>query len=418
MEDNTVIEHYVSIAENNQNENQATAKLREKAKQSLLLNGLPTKKDEEWQYTSLESWKATFFNKNQLKSAQGGLKLEGYLPKFDTFKVVLVDGVFNKDLSDDLAGLPKGCQFEIEENNPLLPESDDTFQALFALSSVQTLKIDIQAKAMLEKPLLIVQVFTKHMMESTGIEINVAEAAQCKVIQQLISINEQAVFNNGYAQVKVAKNAICEQFVVQSLNSDSFYFNNQAIEQASNSVFKSHYINLGSALARHKNIVNFNGEHCEAYQSSVVLGGGKQVADSRTVTNHNVPNCESYQLHKFVLDDESRGVFNGMIYVAPDAQKTNGNMDNKNLLLSNNARMNTKPQLEIYADDVLCSHGCTSGQINADQLFYCQARGISKVDAMALITKAFVLEPLDSIENPLIKTWLADLITNKLAKAV
>lgn len=416
MQDNKVIEHYVSIAENNPNESQTTAKLREKAKQSLLLNGLPTNKDEEWQYTSLEAWKQTLFGKKYPGGVSGSLS--AHLPKFETFKLVFVDGVFSEELSEYSAELPQGCKVSIIEDEPLLPRSTETFPALFSLATEQTIVVNIEKNVLVDIPIHIVQVSTQQSLEAIGIKINLEQAAQCKVIHQFIGGNEQPKFNNSYTEIKLEKEACCEQFVVQSLNENSFYFNNQKIEQAEKSVFKTHYINLGSAVARHKNIVTFNGEHCESYQSSVVLGTDKQVVDSRTVTNHNVPNCESYQLHKFVLDDESRGVFNGMIYVAQDAQKTDGNMDNKNLLLSNTAKMYTKPQLEIYADDVLCSHGCTSGQINKNQLFYCQARGIDKADAMALITKAFVLEPLESIENSKIKNWLANLITTKLAKDV
>ena len=414
-EDTAIIEHYASLLVAGQDDSAETTGLRQQAKQSLLEKGLPTKKDEQWQYTSLESWKNTLFSK-----IEGGKNadLDTFLPEFASFKIIFVDGVFSQELSDNLADLPKGCQLSINSNKLMLPTSLDTFPALFAMTSEQTITINVDAKAILDLPLHIVQVASQQSMEAIGVKVNVAEAAQAKIIQQLVSLTDSAKFNNGYAEINLEKNALCEQFVVQALNKNSFYFNNQIINQAEKSIFKSHYINIGSAVARHHNILSFNGEYCEAYQSSVALGDEQQVVDSRTVTNHNVPNCQSYQLHKFVLDDQARGVFNGMIFVEKDAQKTDGNMDNRNLLLSNNAKMDTKPQLEIYADDVLCSHGCTSGQIDHKQLFYCQSRGISKADAMALITRAFVLEPLDSINNPEIKDWLAALIKKKLDKEI
>ena len=416
VEDTVIISHYASLLANNDIvESIATEQLRQQAKQSLLTKGLPTKKDEQWQYTALDSWKKILFDYSQ--GGGGNLQdLASFLPSFASFKLIFVDGVLNQKLSDNLTNLPKGCKVVIDDKNPRLPSSQEPFINLFTLTCKQTIVIEVDAKAMLELPLHLVQVTTQQSIEATGLAINVGESAQCKIVQQLVSLNGQAKFHNGYAAINIAKNALCEQFVVQNLNKNSFYFNNQVINQAEKSTFKSHYINLGSAVARHENIVIFAGEYCEAYQSSVVLGNETQVADSRTVTNHNLPNCESYQLHKFVLDDYARGVFNGMIYVAPDAQKTNGNMDNRNLLLSNNAKMDTKPQLEIYADDVLCSHGCTSGQIDKNQLFYCQSRGIRKADARALITRAFVLEPLDSINNLEIKQWLVELIKQKLDK--
>ena len=414
--DQQVMQHYVSLAEINTT-NPTIKKIKQQAKQALLTNGLPTKKDEEWQYTSLESWKNTLFGKNR----QGGVldtDLSVHLPAFKTFKLTFVDGVFNEELSDYTAVLPSGCKLSIIDDEPLLPSSTDTFSALFTLTTEQTIVINVDENVLVDIPIHIVQIGTQQSLEALGIKINLAKSAQCKIIHQFIGGNEHAKFNNSYTEVQLASRAVCEQFIVQNLNKKSFYFNNQVINQAKDSIFKTHYINIGSAVARHKNIVTFDGEHCESYQSSVMLGDGEQVADSRTVTNHNMPNCESYQLHKFVLDDHARGVFNGMIYVAQDAQKTDGNMDNRNLLLSNTAKMDTKPQLEIYADDVLCSHGCTSGQIDKNQLFYCQARGISKENALALITKAFVLEPLDSINNQPIKEWLATLIQQKLAKEI
>jgi len=419
--DQQVIQHYLSLAENNDG-NANLTELREQATQSLLEQGLPTRKDEEWQYTSLDSWKNTLFGRNHLLRSQDTTvefdDLSKYLPSFNTFKVVFVDGVFDEGLSDNLAELPTGCSISIVKNDLMLPTEKEIFLSLFTLTTEQTLVIDFTEKALVELPIQIIQVATQQSLDAIGVKINVAKAAQCKIIQQLISINNEAKFNNGYAEINIERDALCEQFIVQSLSRKSFYFNNQIINQAKSSVFKTHYINIGSAVARHKNVVTFNEEHCESYQSSVVLGDGEQVADSRTLTNHNMPNCESYQLHKFVLDDFAQGVFNGMIYVAQDAQKTDGNMDNRNLLLSNTAKMNTKPQLEIYADDVLCSHACTSGQIDKNQLFYCQTRGISKENALALITKAFVLEPLDSISNQPIKEWLATLIQQKLAKEI
>ena len=422
-QDLDVINHYINLSENqDSNESAETQSLREQAKQNLLDKGLPNKKHEEWQYTSLEAWKSLKFDKNHQGGYGSFAELASHLPSFDTFKLIFVDGDFNQDLSDDLTQLPTGCKLAIYDENPLLPSGktvEETFPALFALTSEQTIHIEISEKAVIELPLHIVQVSTHAKIEATGLEIDVAKSAQCKVIQQFVALNETAeknvFFNNSYAEINVAQNAVCEQFIVQSLSEESFYFNNQVVNQARDSTFKTHYVNLGSVLARQKNTVSFYGENCEAYQSSVALASGNQVVDSRTHTNHNVPHCESYQLHKFVLNDNARGVFNGMIYVAQDAQKTDGNMDNRNLLLSDNAKMDSKPQLEIFADDVLCSHGCTSGQINEKELFYCQARGIRKADAMALITRAFVLEPLDSIENPEIKSWLADLILEKLA---
>ncbi len=409
-----VINHYVKSFEASKF---ADNKVRLNAKQALLDKGLPTKKDEQWQYTPLNSWANIRFTQTFEQTTAGEVSYDDvlpFLPSFNTFKLIFIDGVFNKGLSADLNNAQAGCIINLDAKNILLPTSTDTFQALFALNSNLTIDITIKEKVIIENPIHIIQVTTQQSMDAIGVKLNLETSAQCQLIQQQISLNGAVKFNNGYCAINLAKNALCQQYIVQNLTKESFYFNNQDINQASNSIFKTHYINLGSLVARNNNVVNFNGEHCESYQSSIVLADGKQIADSRTVTNHLQPHCNSYQLHKFVLDDYAQGIFNGMIFVAQDAQKTDGLMDNKNLLLSNTAKMFTKPQLEIYADDVLCSHGCTSGQIDENQLFYCQARGIRKEDALDLITQAFVLEPLDSINNQPIKKWLEVLINKEL----
>ena len=409
------IEHYLTLSKQIMvNEPSATQTIRKQCQDFLTSNGLPTRRHEDWQYTPLNGWM------NSLKTLKSpGVVSEkllmANLPTFKAFKLVFIDGVFSKSLSDDLNTLEKGLAIKLT-NTPINLSPKDAFEALYGMLSSQTVTINVATNALLETPIFITQLTTQDTLETVGLDVIVNEGAQCKIIQQHLCLNDAVRFNNGYSRFNVQANANCQQFVLQELDKSSFYFNNQAITQADNSDFTTFFVSLGSLLSRNLNTVDMDGEHCETSQNSLVLVSGKQVSDSRTITNHNLPHGNSNQLHKFVLHDDARGVFNGMIYVAEDAQKTDGLMDNKNLLLSNSAKMDTKPQLEIYADDVKCSHGCASGQIDKNQLFYCQARGIRKQEALALITQAFLLEPLELVTNSDVKCWLSAKVNQKLAK--
>ncbi len=408
------IEHYLGVSNELMAQEPADVqRIRKTAQAYLSEQGLPTRRHEDWQYTPLSGW----MNALQSQKSPGVVlanQLKDHLPSFDCFKLVFVDGVFSETLSDTLSNAPKGCEITLQ-SAPLSFQPQDAFQALYAMLSTQTLSVQVQPKAWVETPILIAQVSTQPGVESLGMKVVVNEQAQCSFIQQHITLDNSVQFSNGYQQFELKEQAQVKQYVLQNLNGQSFYFKNQGVTQGKQSDFQSFYISLGALVSRHMNVVEMNAEYCETSQNSVVLVEGKQVCDSRTITQHNQPHGNSQQLHKFVLYQQARGVFNGMIYVAEDAQKTNGLMDNKNLLLSNEAKMDTKPQLEIYADDVKCAHGCASGQIDENQLFYCQARGIRKADALNLITQAFLLEPLDLIGSADIKKWLTLQVNNKLA---
>lgn len=414
------IEHYVGLSQtlNAKTQNQMLSAKRLEAQKKFQTLGLPVRRDEDWQYTSLNSWMQIAFEQNlpgrgKLETSQ----LEGFLPEFETYRFVWVDGIFLQELSCDLENLPAGLTVENNEiTNADLANSDRAFELLHDLLAETRTKIRVKKGVAIETPIELVYVQTKPKHLATlSLAVEVEENAQATLIQQVVALTDEPVCVNGVMQMDLAENAICKQYVVQDLKASDFYFNAQHIRQQASSVFNSLYVGLGAEVSRHQNYVSLCGEHADSSQSTIAFGKGNQTIDSRTDTQHLVSHCTSQQLHKFVLDEQARGVFNGMIYVAKDAQKTDGQMDNKNLLLSNKAKMDTKPQLEIYADDVKCSHGCASGQIDENQVFYCQARGIRHQDAVQLITKAFLLEPLDDVSNDAIRNWLSQRISKLLA---
>lgn len=414
------IEHYIGLSQslNAKTQNQMLSAKRLDAQKKLQALGLPMRRDEDWQYTSLNHWMQTAFEQNLPgwgKVSQDQLK--AISPTFETHRFVWVDGVFSQGLSCDLASLPSGLTVESAEiTNADLVDSNHAFELLHDMLAENRTKIRVQKNVAIEKPVELVYIQTQPKSLATlSLDVQVEENAQLSLIQQVVSFADEPVCINGVLQMELAAQAICKQYVVQDLNTNDFYFNNQHVHQQASSVFDTLYVGLGAEVSRHQNTVNLCGEYADASQNTIAFGKGEQTIDSRTDTQHLAPHCNSQQLHKFVLDEQSRGVFNGMIYVAKGAQKTDGQMDNKNLLLSNNAKMDTKPQLEIYADDVKCSHGCASGQIDENQVFYCQARGIHHHDAVQLITKAFLLEPLDKVSNEAIRDWLMQRVSKLLA---
>lgn len=406
---------------NEQTEAEALIEKRQAAQEKFLSQGLPTRKDEDWQYTALMPLFKHSFEVKQAKAVTLAA-IEPFLPELDVIRLTFVDGVFSEELSAGFDFIPDALSIEMADADAIqginLAEQVDAFQLMNEMLLDQGLALSLEKGQALEVPLHILHVQTQpEQLTNLRTQIDLSENSEMTLIQQFVSLEAgQSALINDLAKITVAENARFKQIVLQDMNPESFYFANQFFEQAASSVIETLYIGLGCEISRHQNYLMMLGEHAESMQNSIGLGTGKQVIDSRTSTTHQAAHCDSRQLHKLVLDDQSRGVFNGMIHVVKGAQKTDGQMDNKNLLLSKTAKVDAKPQLEIYADDVKCSHGCASGQIDEQQVFYAQARGIRKADALQLITRAFLLEPLDSLSNLTLRNWLAGTIGRKLAK--
>ena len=229
--------------------------------------------------------------------------------------------------------------------------------------------------------------------------IVVEEGAQVKVMETYIGL-EGTYLNNVVTEIFVAKNAHLEHTKIQAETESSYHIATIEAMQEGDSVYTSNTVGLGAAIGRNDVNLWLNGEHTESWLNGVHVGKGEQVLDNHTRIDHAKPNCNSFEVYKSVLDDKAHGVFNGKIYVYEDAQKTDAKQTNKALLLSPTAQIDTKPQLEIFADDVKCTHGATIGQIREDAMFYFQARGIPKKQAEALLVYAFAAEVLEKIGVP------------------
>lgn len=221
-------------------------------------------------------------------------------------------------------------------------------------------------------------------------------------------------FTNAAAQIFVAENANVTHYRVQKESSDAFHIGTTEITLGRGSLYDSTNINLGGAISRHDVHLKFTAEGSEAFIDGLYMLGGNQHADTHSTIDHAVPNCVSHQTYKGVLNDRSRGVFNGKVFVRENAHGTDAQQSNKNLLLSNDARVDTKPQLEIFNDDVKCSHGATVGQLEEEELFYLLSRGISPKLAKNLLTYGFAEELINKIGIESIKRELDAAVLNRL----
>lgn len=226
--------------------------------------------------------------------------------------------------------------------------------------------------------------------------------------------SESSCFTNSATQVFVGANANITHYRVQKESPEAFHIGTTEVTLGAGSLYNSTNINLGGAIARHDVHVNFTAEGGEAFVDGLYMLNGSQHSDTHSSIDHAVPNCVSHQTYKGVLSDKSRGVFNGKVFVRENARGTDAQQSNKNLLLSNDARVDTKPQLEIFNDDVKCSHGATVGQLEDEELFYLLSRGINPSLAANLLTYGFAEEIINKIGIDSIKRELDEAVLNRL----
>jgi len=242
----------------------------------------------------------------------------------------------------------------------------------------------------------------------------VDENSHVQIIERHQSLTENPVLTNSVTEIFTNKRAIVDYYKIQNDKQSSSLIDNTFIKQKDESIAKVHTFSFGGKLTR--NNLNFfqHGERIDSTLKGITIIGDKQHVDHNTLVHHIEPNCESHQDYKGIFGDNATGVFNGKVIVEKEAQKTNAFQANNNVLLSDKATINTKPQLEIFADDVKCSHGCTIGQLDESAMFYLRSRGIPEKEARGLLMFAFSNNVLDSVKIPEIKQRITKLIAKKL----
>lgn len=402
--------------------------------------GFPTKKEEAWKYTSLNAVLKndySVFPKHENTIEFKDVK-KFFLHEIDTHKVIFVDGKFSSFLSatthdgldvclmSSVLNKPK-YKMVIDEYFNTIASKDESLTSLNTAFANEGAYIKIPKNKVVEKPIEIIYF-------STGIEdalmlqprnlVIVGENAHVQIIERHQSLKDtraegelsdaNSVLTNSVTEIFAQKRAIIDYYKIQNDNLEANLIDNTFISQKRESNVSVNTFSFGGNLTRNNlNFYHF-GDRIASHLNGITIIGEKQHVDHYTLVQHSTPNCESHQDYKGIFSDRSTGVFNGKIFVEKEAQKTNAFQKSNNILLSDKATINAKPQLEIFADDVKCSHGCTIGQLDESAMFYMQQRGIPKKEAKALLMYAFSNEVIESIKIPELKQRITKIIATKL----
>ncbi len=406
-------------------------KIRAAAMQQFEKVGFLTKKIEEWRYTSLKNLLKTNFTlfpeipKHELEL---GAVDSYFLRGIDSYKIVFVNGVFSPFLSDTthdgmdislLSSAINEVRYKIifEHFFNTIASKKDGVTALNTAFASEGAFIHIRKNTVLQKPIQIIY-FTTDTGEATMLQprnlIIVDENSQVKIIERHQSLSKKHVFTNTVTEVFANTRAHIDYYKLQNDNENTSLIDSTFIQQKENSVVSMNTYSFGGNLTRNNLSFFQNGKHINSILNGISMLDKKQHVDNQTNVYHNQPNCESHELYKGIYDGQATGVFNGKVIVDQIAQKTDAYQQNDTILLTDEATINSKPQLEIFADDVACSHGCTIGQLDKNALFYMRQRGIPKKEAKALLLYAFTNEVVSQIKMPVLKTLVTEVVSKKL----
>lgn len=403
--------------------------LREEAIKIFEDEGFPTKKNEDWKYTALNKVIKEDFS--VFANTENPIEYKDVQPYFihdiDSYKIIFIDGKYASHLSQTThegidvclmsAALSKPKYQAVIENYFNKIATKNGLNALNTAFCQEGAYIHIKKNKLAERPIQIIHFSTGKepalLLQPRNL-IVVDENAQVQIIERHQSLTENPTLTNSVTEIFAAKRAIIDYYKVQNDKSEASLIDNTFIEQHQESNVAVHTFSFGGKLTR--NNLNFyqKGERIDSTLKGVTIIGNKQHVDHNTLVHHIEPNCESHQDYKGIFGDSAVGVFNGKVVVEKEAQKTNAFQANNNLLVNDKATINTKPQLEIFADDVKCSHGCTIGQLDENAMFYLRARGIPAKEARALLMYAFANNVLESVKIPQLKKRINKLIANKL----
>src|SRR3970040_422724 len=392
--------------------------------------GFPTKKDEAWKYTSLNAILKndfTVFPKQDTAIEFNQVK-KYFLLEVDTYKVVFIDGGFSSHLSSTTHDGIDVCLMASALNKHTykmviatyfnqIVNKEESLTSLNTALANEGAYINIPKSKVADKPIEIMYFSTGNeapLMVQPGNLVIVGENSHVQIIERHQSLTENPVLTNSVTEIFAQKRAIVDYYKIQNDALEANLIDNTYVSQKQESHVFVHTFSFGGNLTRNNlNFYHF-GERLTSTLNGITIIGEKQHVDHYTLVKHSAPNCESFQDYKGIYSDRFTGVFNGKVYVEKDAQKTNAFQKSNNIFLSEKATINAKPQLEIFADDVKCSHGCTVGQLDETAMFYRQARGIPKKEAKALLMYAFSNSVIENIKIPELKQRITKIIATKL----
>lgn len=374
----------------------------------------PTTKSEFWKYTRLNR-----LTKNQFRFSTP----ENVSPEFpeiedlNAIQLTFVNGIFDADKSDDL---PTGISMQTidadadfpERFNALAQPKKHVLESISTAFCPQTTVITVAADQKID-PVIHVANWSEgeNTINQPRLIVQIGHGSKAEIMQSF-SGDKQNGFTNSLSEIFVAENAVLHFYKLEQETSARFHHSADYARVESGGRFEIITAPTGGAWTRNNLHIKMAGTNAFARLNGLMWLEDDQHVDNNTFVDHAVPHCDSSELYKSVLDHKSTGVFNGKVIVRPDAQKTNAFQQNSNLLLSENAQINSKPELEIYADDVKCSHGSTTGQIDDEAIFYLQSRAIGKAEAQKMLIGAFVAEVVDELENEPIKNYLTQKFTH------
>lgn len=375
----------------------------------------PTRKTEDWKYSPINK----IIKKDYVQiEDEKAINLSKFLiPDLDAHLVVLVNGIYSEGLSSKpqnniiIESLSKALNDKrinlINKFNKIANNAEEVFTAVNTGYFKDGILVYIPKNEIADKPVHILHIVTENKVVSNPRFLIVAEPfAELNIIQSYASENVSDCFVNTVTEVFVEQNAKVVIDKLQVENPGNSHICSENIHQEKDSYFKINTFTISGDFVRNGLTIDVDGENCTSEMNGMYLLSGTQHVDNHTKVNHKKPNCTSSELYKGVLYDKATGVFNGKVIVFEDAQKIEAYQQNKNILISPNASMNAKPELEIYADDVKCSHGTTTGQFDEEAIFYLQARGVSKDAAKKMLVDAFAEEVIQKVDNSTLKAWL------------
>lgn len=392
--------------------------------------GLPSSKHEEYKFTNLGKilekkfeWIAPHHSTDKIDIDT----LSAFqIPNLDAYRIVFVNGVYSEKLSahENAQVTITELQKATESHQELFEKhfsqhaayKDDAFAALNTAFTKNGTFIKVDKNVVVDKPIVVYNLSDASANESVSYPRNLILAgtsSQVSVVEIFGTVGSHNSLVNTVTEIVLEENAVVDYYKIGNDSEQAYHVGLTQVYQSNNSTFTANTIAFGGGMIRNNLQIKIDGEGCNANMYGLYLLDGKSHVDNHTIADHLKPNSVSNELYKGILDDQSKGVFNGKVFVRQEAQKTNAFQSNKNLLLTDDATINTKPQLEIWADDVKCSHGCTTGQLDLEALFYLQARGIDRDKAKAMLLYAFAIDVLENVKIGALKEHLDHIIAKR-----
>lgn len=388
---------------------------RDHARSLFESHGIPSTRHEDWKYTNLSRLSAWFDGEQTATTELAGAESINTIDGLDAYRMVIIGGMFSAEHSD----LPQ--QAEVKSLSQLLKDTPEKAQALFELDTQAPLfngvlaatvatasegfTVCIPDNVQLDKPLYVIYVGgAPHMLNG----VMLGRGAEASVIEHFVDVGEgiSSGVSNGVTYIRLGAQASLTHYRLQQEATQQTYVGRVEVNQQRDSRYRLHAVELGASLSRSDIVVCLSEQGAECTLNGLFVAGGRQHIDHHTRIDHVAPHCQSRENYRMVLDGRSHGVFNGKVVVHEGASKTDSAQSNANLLLSDKAEVDTKPELEIYNDDVKCAHGATVGQLDEKQLFYMRSRGLSEDEARELLTFAFADTVLADMDQPTVRCFV------------